>query len=257
MKKHCTPTHPSVELTADQKSFLDATRRAYVMDPSYTVNVEEIYKLFGWESFKSATSVIRRHSNEFVKDVNYTTRPHETVPKKIVYELNLEGFKTLMRHAHGPAMRSKKAMDYFSDEVTSSMSEEEEEDEDSSYGEDKEEEDAFEDTDAPIVKRRKIGEEAVSRTSRGCPNITEETIAAVMDRLADEAHKVQADNPECKFPVGVSAKTAKALGWADEYRNVICETTKNKTIVENRDYEVGLSENRGCRASPALFSSVR
>jgi hypothetical protein len=229
--RHRSPYHP--ELTEDQKALLDATRKAFADNPSYVVNVEDIFKLFGWESFKSATSVIRRHSKEFV---GFSTRPHATVPKKIVYELDLEGFRTLMRHAHSPAMRSKKAMDYFSDE-TSSMSEEEgEEDEDSSYGEDREEEDSFEETEAPVVKRRKT-EEVVSRTSTS--RITEETIAAVMDRLADEAHKVQADNPECKFPVGVSAKTMEALGWEGEYwDNLRKLRDRNRSLVKNRDYEV-------------------
>jgi hypothetical protein len=234
----------NIELSEDQKAFLDATRQAFANNPSYVVNVEDIYKLFGWESFKSATSVIRRHSKEFV---GFSTRPHKTVPKKIVYELNLEGFKTLMRHAHSPAMRSKQAMDYFLGETSSSESEqdEEEEDDDSIYGEDGEEEDAFEETEAPVVKRRKIGEEVVSRTSlRNSGVITEETIAAVMDRLADEAHKVQADNPECKFPVGVSAKTAEALGWTNTYRRLLSLVTGSAILTKDRDYQVCVPENR-------------
>ncbi len=80
----------------------------------------------------------------------------------------------------------------------------------------------------------------VSHTSRGSSSIiTEETIAAVMDRLADEAHKVQAANPECKFPVGVSAKTMAALGWEGEYWDNLRVLKKRcRNMLLDRDFEV-------------------
>ncbi len=60
----------------------------------------------------------------------------------------------------------------------------------------------------------------------------------MMDKLAEEAHKVQAANPECQFPIGVSAKTAQALGWTDEYRAMIRELKENISMAESRDYKV-------------------
>jgi hypothetical protein len=77
-----------------------------------------------------------------------------------------------------------------------------------------------------------------------------ETISAVMDQLADNAHKVQAAHPECKFPVGVSAKTAEALGWTDEYRAIIREVKGNSSLTENRDFEVSLLQNVGVGLTP-------
>jgi hypothetical protein len=70
------------------------------------------------------------------------------------------------------------------------------------------------------------------------PQITEAFIAAMMDKLAEEAHKVQAANPECQFPIGVSAKTAMALGWTDEFYNIIYKIRQNSTLVEDLDYQV-------------------
>ena len=61
---------------------------------------------------------------------------------------------------------------------------------------------------------------------------------------------MQAANPECKFPVGVSAKTMAALGWTDKPKDVIREVRGSMSLTENRDYEVGLSENRGAGLTP-------
>jgi hypothetical protein len=97
----------------------------------------------------------------------------------------------------------------------------------------------------PVAKRRKVDND---RT------VSEETIAAVMDQLADNAHKVQAAYPECKFPVGVSAKTMAALGWEGEYRDNLCVLKKKcRNMLLNRDFEVRTDE-RGPRS--ALICSV-
>jgi hypothetical protein len=82
-----------------------------------------------------------------------------------------------------------------------------------------------------------------------------ETISAVMDQLADNAHKVQAAHPECKFPVGVSAKTAEALGWTDEYRAIIREVKGNSSLTENRDFEVSFSGNTRCMVNHTVVSN--
>jgi hypothetical protein len=74
----------------------------------------------------------------------------------------------------------------------------------------------------------------------------------VWSPLADNAHKVQAAHPECKFPVGVSAKTMATLGWERNYRKVIDELVKFSTLTKNRDYEVCLLGNRGCPPTRTL-----
>jgi hypothetical protein len=273
-----------IALTKAQLELLDRVRAAFNANSDHRVNIEDIYASFGWTSFKSATRVIRKNPMFFFEEGLCTTRPHPTVPKKVIYELTLEGFKALMRYANHPAMRSDEAAEYFAhsgqttaaSETSTSEDDSSEDDAESavsslssssgeSDGEEKEED---EDEDKATKRRKRTVEEESDDDEDECDRgikakrrrrdsiflrsvITEETIAAVMDKLADEAHKVQAANPECKFPVGVSPKTAEALGWADEYRNVICETKHKKTIVENRDYEVSILENRGCRVNPA------
>ncbi len=80
---------------------------------------------------------------------------------------------------------------------------------------------------------------------KSSPQITEASIAAMMDKLAEEAHKVQAANPKCQFPIGVSAKTAQALGWKDDYRKLLYKVQGSDDLVEDRDYQVCVLENRG------------
>jgi hypothetical protein len=87
---------------------------------------------------------------------------------------------------------------------------------------------------------RKIAEREETRLP---PQITEETIAAMMDKLADEAHKVQSENPECQFPIGISAKTAMALGWDRDYRKLLCRIQESTTLTENFDYKVCFCQN--------------
>jgi hypothetical protein len=86
---------------------------------------------------------------------------------------------------------------------------------------------------------RKIAEREETRLP---PQITEDTIAAMMDKLADEAHKVQSENPECQFPIGISAKTMAALGWKGEYwDNLRKVQDRNGNLVEKIDFEVSVA----------------
>jgi hypothetical protein len=253
--KKSAATSSSPRLSQEQRIFLDAVQR----DAPICVN-DELAKNFGWTTYKSVTRVLRRNEKEFLAARRYTTRPNTAVPNGLIYELNVDGFKALMGHAPDPAMRTQKAMDYF---VSGPASEEEEgghrqlddedfDDESTSStslfssessplsSDDSEEED--ENDLAPIAKRRKTTSTTIV--------VTEDTIAAVMDRLADEAHKVQAANPECKFPVGVSAKTMAALGWTDKPKDVIREVRGSMSLTEKRDFEVSFGENRGAGLAP-------
>ena len=89
---------------------------------------------------------------------------------------------------------------------------------------------------------RKIAEREETRLP---PQITEDTIAAMMDKLADEAHKVQAENPECPFPIGISAKTAMALGWTDEYRKLLYKVQGSDELIEDHDFKVCSPKKEG------------
>jgi hypothetical protein len=71
------------------------------------------------------------------------------------------------------------------------------------------------------------------------PQITEASIAAMMDKLAEEAHKVLAVNPGCKFPFGVSAMTMQALGWTGHYSDLI-ERVKQREGLDDSMYEVSM-----------------
>jgi hypothetical protein len=245
-----TSTTATHTLSKEIKAYLMNERAKFAWAKDYLIIVNvELANHFGWTTVKSAARVIRRHPEIFSDKCH--TRPNPSVPNGLIYELNKHGFEALMRLAHNPVMRSPEAMHCFlhgdntDDETMASSGDDDDDDEDDN--EDGDEERGELEMEMPVAKRQRTMVEAGQTVT-----VTEESIAAVMDQLADNAHKVQAANPQCKFPVGVSAKTAEALGWTDEYRNIVCETRKNKTLVENRDYQVCFDENRGCRVSPAM-----
>jgi hypothetical protein len=240
MKTSFNAKKPALSLTPEVKTYLKTSSTLLKTAP-FLVRVDDtLAGKFGWTTVKSATRVIRKHPEAFFANAACRTYPHPSIPKAIVYELTADGFKALMRHAHDPAMRSKDALDFFERCLCGVGDQEGNNDDANVFDEDDDSLDSEESSvegddndvpslEMPVAKRRKVD------TSQ----ITEETIAAVMDQLADNAHKVQAAHPECKFPVGVSAKTMAALGWEGEYRENLRKLKENNRYLRHdRDFQV-------------------
>jgi hypothetical protein len=216
----------------------------------------------------SFTNGVKQVQRDFIKNTDYKEMPITMVNAAQIH-MKVQPFLRFVRKSHG---KYRSFMEPLGDELLEKYENNQlgqnddkdvsSEDEDSTFSEksaiDTESElDGEMETEMEVEMEMPIAVVPTSsrREKTNGPQITEETIAAMMDKLAEEAHKVQAGDPECQFPIGVSAKTMAALGWTNEYRIIIREIKGNSLLTENRDFEVSFSGNTRCMVNHTVVSN--